>query len=221
MKRQLLISMLFAVVALTSCSKDGDQISEGMSDGSTRSSGIYIPDANFKAYLVANFDRTNDGEISSAEAGNVETIVCSGRNISSLVGIEHFNRITHLDCSNNNLTSINLPGHGNLHYIDCSNNQLTSINVSPNSGLFKFYCDNNNLTSINVSGKTALTDFHCYNNRLTSLDISTNHSLRNFDCSPMAYGFRTLYVNRNQSIQYVTVNRNNAYIPAQTNIEYR
>ncbi|MDR0796860.1 MAG: hypothetical protein LBE79_12570, partial [Tannerella sp.] len=60
---------------------------------------IPIPDANFKAYLVANFDTNGDGEISQAEAAQVKVIECTDKPLSSLEGIEHFTALEELDCS--------------------------------------------------------------------------------------------------------------------------
>ena len=59
---------------------------------------IPIADANFKAYLVANFDTNGDGEISSSEAKQVTYINVNTDNIYSLDGIEYFTNLTYLRC---------------------------------------------------------------------------------------------------------------------------
>ena len=43
---------------------------------------IQIPDADFKAYLVAHFDTNGDGEISVAEAAQVKVIECTDKPLS-------------------------------------------------------------------------------------------------------------------------------------------
>ena len=56
--------------------------------------------------------------------------------------------------------------------LNCSRNQLTSLDVSNNTALEKLPCYGNQLTSLDVSNNTALTYLTCYNNPLTSLDLS-------------------------------------------------
>ena len=62
---------------------------------------IIIPDANFKAYCVENFDTNGDGEISEEEARRVTVISfysdSNHRNIKSLKGIEHFKNLVQLN----------------------------------------------------------------------------------------------------------------------------
>src|SRR5205807_2612299 len=72
---------------------------------------VTIPDSNFKAALLAmpsvNFN--NDKEIQIVEAATFSgSIDVSGKNISSLTGIEAFTALTGLNCNNNSLTKIDL-----------------------------------------------------------------------------------------------------------------
>ena len=53
---------------------------------------IEIPDRSFKYYLVDNFDKNYDNEISITEAKSVQTIDCSSRGIKSLEGIQYFTK---------------------------------------------------------------------------------------------------------------------------------
>ena len=69
---------------------------------------VYIPDANFKAYLVGNtaINTNGDTEIQVSEAIVFNgTIDCNSLNISDLTGIEDFTALTELYCHNNYLTS--------------------------------------------------------------------------------------------------------------------
>ncbi|MBT6650601.1 MAG: T9SS C-terminal target domain-containing protein, partial [Flavobacteriales bacterium] len=62
---------------------------------------VYIPDANFKAYLVGNsaINTNGDSEIQVIEATVFNgTIYCQNLNISDLTGIEDFTALTQLDC---------------------------------------------------------------------------------------------------------------------------
>ncbi|MEJ6598595.1 MAG: hypothetical protein QNL36_00620, partial [Crocinitomicaceae bacterium] len=149
------------------------------------SQDVTIPDANFKALLVAdNAINTNaDNEIQVAEANAYTGLInCSGLGISDLTGIEAFTALTDLYCYANQLTSLDVSSNTALTYLDCFANQLTSLDVSSNTALTDLYCFVNQLTSLNVSGATALTNLVCYDNQLTSLDVSSNTAFTDLYC---------------------------------------
>ena len=66
--------------------------------------------------------------------------------------------------------------------LNCSRNQLTTLDVGQNTALAQLNCGGNQLTSLDVSGCTALISLSCYDNQLTSLDISKNTELHLFKC---------------------------------------
>jgi len=61
--------------------------------------------------------------------------------------------------------------------LDCSDNQLTDLNVSNNTELIGLLCNNNQLTNLDVSNNTELNALRCNNNQLTKLDLSNNMKL--------------------------------------------
>ena len=79
--------------------------------------GIHIPDANLKTYLLALFDDDEDGEISIAEAENVQNVNCSGRSISSIVGLQDCPNLKYLNLNGNNVSVIDLPNLQKLETI--------------------------------------------------------------------------------------------------------
>jgi len=83
---------------------------------------VEIPDANFKAYLLENFDANKDGKISLKEAKAIKVIDCSNRNIEALDGIEKFSNLTSLNCSNNLLDELELNENKKLNKLVCTNN---------------------------------------------------------------------------------------------------
>jgi len=83
---------------------------------------VKIPDANFKAYLLENFDQNKDGNISLKEAKAVKEIICSGKNIQQLNGIEKFVNLEKLDCRNNELEELELRFNKKLNRLLCTNN---------------------------------------------------------------------------------------------------
>ena len=91
--------------------------------------------------------------------------------------------VTELDCSDNQLTSLDVSKNTFLTDLDCFNNQLTSLDLSQNTALTTLYCFDNQLTSLDVSKHTALTTLYCNENQLTSLDVSKNTALTSLSCS--------------------------------------
>ena len=72
---------------------------------------VYIPDANFKTYLVGNtaINTNGDNEIQLSEATIFNgSINCYSQNISDLTGIEAFTNLNSLNVNNNQLTSLDL-----------------------------------------------------------------------------------------------------------------
>ncbi len=146
---------------------------------------VNIPDANFKAYLVGNtaINTNSDTEIQISEANTYTgSILCANLSIADLTGIEAFIMLDTLDCSHNQLTSLDVSANTALVYIHCYNNQLTSLDVSANTALDYLHCADNPLTSLNVSTNTALTRLHCYNAQLTTLNVSANAALTYLWC---------------------------------------
>ena len=83
---------------------------------------VKIPDTNFNAYLLENFDQNKDGNISLKEAKTVKELICSGKNIKQLNGIEKFTNLEKLDCRNNELEELELRFNKKLNRLLCTNN---------------------------------------------------------------------------------------------------
>ena len=151
----------------------------------SHSQNVNIPDANFKSALLSNTSiNTNaDGEIQVSEAiAYSGAISVSNKNISDLAGIEAFTSITGLDCSSNQLTTLNVSSNPLLSTLGCNNNQLASLNISANTGLVNLVCGFNQLNGLSLSSNTALTSVDCGNNNITALNLSANTALVTLSC---------------------------------------
>ncbi|WP_455773036.1 leucine-rich repeat domain-containing protein [Porphyromonas asaccharolytica] len=113
--------------------------------------------------------------------GHVTSLDCSNRDLTSL-NVSGCTSLTELDCHKNQLPSLDVSGCTALTKLDCSDNRLTSLNVSGCTALTELYCGSNRLTSLNASGCTSLTKLDCSDNRLTSLDVSGCTALTELDC---------------------------------------
>ena len=127
---------------------------------------INFPDANLKARLLLSangigiayhngnsfkIDSNNDNEIQVSEALLVNHLVLYNCGISNLSGLEYFINLTHLNCANNTISTLDLMPFTNLIGFDAYNNSLTSLTISNLSQLTNFSCNNNQITSLVVS----------------------------------------------------------------------
>lgn len=160
-----------------------------------------IPDANFKAYLIENFDIDKDGEISEYEASLVEYMDCYNKNIASLCGIEFFKNLKSLNCGINQLIELDVSNNTVLSHLFCFSNLLTELDVSKNPVLVQISCGENQLTELDISKNTVLTNLACSYNQLTELDISKNTTLQYLSCH--SNQLTELDVSRNTALIYL------------------
>ncbi len=147
---------------------------------------VNIPDANFKAALVADpaINTNVDSEIQVTEASAYAgTINVNNQGISDLTGIEAFTGITQLIVQSNDLTSVDLSANTALTYLELGFNQLSSLDVSNNTALTYLSLSGNQLTTLDISANTLLETFTCNQNNLTSLDVSANTALTYLSCT--------------------------------------
>jgi Leucine-rich repeat (LRR) protein len=142
-----------------------------------------IPDSNFELVLVnLGLDNMVDGFVLNSRIDTLTSLIVSSCNIQSLMGIAAFQSLTYLDCSSNNMDTLNLTNNY-LSYLDCSDNKLIEIDVSSHLNLQTFKCSYNEFIQIDVSQNTSLLYFECIKNKLTSLDISNNIFLTELWCN--------------------------------------
>ena len=115
---------------------------------------------------------------------NLETLDCSGNQISSENLKLPSAYLKTLDCSNNRLERLDetvLPA--TLTELDCSDNPLTVLNVDfLNETLTKLGCAATQLSSLSVASLTNLTDLDCSFNRFTALDVTALQKLQKLYC---------------------------------------
>jgi Leucine-rich repeat (LRR) protein len=136
---------------------------------------VTIPDANFVTKLQQLFPSCMNGnqmDTTCAAVVNATSLFVPGSNISNLSGIEYFNNLSTLNCSDNQLAS--LPSLTNsLTTLDCAFNQLLSLPSLPNS-ITTLWCYANQLSSL-PSLPNSLIGLHCYTNQLNILpDLPNN-----------------------------------------------
>ena len=120
--------------------------------------------------------------------------------------IGFFRNLEELDCSENDITSLDISNNPKLTYLDCYDNQLTSLDVSNNTALTTLSCSYNQLTSLDVSNNTELEYLICYRNQLTSLDLSNNKKLTGLTCD--SNQFTSLDLSNNPELDYLCCDNN-------------
>ena len=108
----------------------------------------YIPDDNFEAYLETNgMGNGVDGDdyVTTNNIVGVTNLNVSGLNIADLTGIRFFTALQNLNCSNNQLTGLDVSNNTALIWLDCSDNQLISLDIrNGNNTAFTFFNAINN-----------------------------------------------------------------------------
>ncbi len=146
---------------------------------------VNIPDPAFKNALVNTMcvvsiwgdllddvDTNNDGEIQVLEAAAVNRLKIDNQNIASLQGIEAFSSLFELNCSENNLSTLDLAQNETLAFIYCSHNQLTSLQLSETSDdHIAIDASNNLLTNVTIPPGNNYNLVDLSHNQLTQIQI--------------------------------------------------
>lgn len=168
-----------------------------------------FPDEKFREYVKEKFDKDSNNYLSDEEIGKITGIFVAGKGITTLKGIEHFNRVTYIDAKNNNitdeldlsgcpilatlyvdnsskLTSIKFGDVSKLGDLTCKNTGITELDLSGASNLSWLDCRNDDykgvLESLNLSGAVKLRQLYCLGNKLTKLDLSNCPNLKKLHC---------------------------------------
>ena len=183
MKKIIYPILILIVILIVSCDKDDSEnfISPlpPMSDPNDVCTAM--DDIAFMKYCYENFDVNKDGKVSPSEANAVNLMQIYNKGFRSLQGIQYFNNLKSLDCSGNQLTSLDISRNINLENLDCRNNKLNSL-IAKNANLKSLDCSTNQLTSLDISENINLKRLDCNTNQIISLDISENNKLTELIC---------------------------------------
>jgi Leucine-rich repeat (LRR) protein len=106
---------------------------------------ITFPDSNFRAWINEQPGWVVNGYLTD-EAKRAQNMDVHDKNISDLTGIEYFTELTELNCSSNELATLDITKNLALEELSCSNNKLTVLDVSNNTALTTLNCSGNELT---------------------------------------------------------------------------
>ena len=80
-----------------------------------------IPDTNFEQVLIdlGHDSGAPDGQVLTANISGVDSLDVDNKSITDLTGIAGFTALTYLDCSDNQLTSLDVTRNTALTYLSC------------------------------------------------------------------------------------------------------
>jgi Leucine-rich repeat (LRR) protein len=127
-------------------------------------------DSNFKTAVYTEIGKSSPAPIYDSDVDTITELYLYGIGIKSLAGIEYFTNLHILDCSGNQLSTLDVSNCTALKELSCFHNQLTTLDVSNNTALKELSCFHNQLTTLDVSNCTALMILSCSYNYFTSID---------------------------------------------------
>jgi len=146
----------------------------------------FIPDSIFEEHLInLGYDNLHNGWVLTDSVSSIDTLIISGYpnfEISDLSGIEDFYNLQYLDCSKNNIDTLNVNTNTTLKYFNCSDASISELIIDNLHSLSALDFSFNNLTNVNLSGNPGLTHLNCIRNQLSNLNLSNNTFLASLKC---------------------------------------
>ena len=146
-----------------------------------------FPDMYFRYYIKNSFDKNEDNKLSAKERKSVKKIDVGDASkyqllyeypkAETLKGIEYFPNLEVLDCSDSELSSLNISKNKKLRTLYCNMNSLDKLDLSAAKNLRKLNCSDNYIDSLKISGNKKLTQLFCDGNQLEKLDVKKNKKL--------------------------------------------
>lgn len=98
---------------------------------------VYMPDATFERFVLANFDKNHDGLLGKAdEALAIKSLNVSDFELESILGVEQMKNLEELDCSYNNIKgTLSVAGLTHLKSLHAEHNLMTDLDASGCSAL--------------------------------------------------------------------------------------
>ena len=175
-------------------------VSEKEEEGEDTEQVAVIPETE-NSELVSLLENLGIGEkdaegnlsLTQQDIDETTSLDLSNRKLNNLEGLEVFTNLTKLDCSNNQLTSIDLSELANLEELICSGNSLASLDFTgaPNikilncSECFGLVSRSRSFSNggLDLTGLPYLEELYCDGNDLLQLNVRNNPELSIIECN--------------------------------------
>lgn len=121
----------------------------------------HFGDEYFRYYVGFTFDKDEDGYLSEEERRSITKIDVGEDSmyqleyeypaVKTLKGIEYFTNITELDCSDSELSKLDISQNTKLQKLNCSMNVLENLNIKNNKQIKELYCNDNYINKLNLT----------------------------------------------------------------------
>ncbi|MFS4492847.1 hypothetical protein [Maribacter sp. 2308TA10-17] len=214
LENRILIIILIHILFI-SCTKNKD--SENLPDSEiTR-----IPDSEFERALIALGHDSGpiDGIVLTKNINTIKTLDVSGLFITDLTGIEDFEKLEILNCSENLLSTLDLSKNMVLKDLKCNDNKLSALKLD-NPDLINLFCYDNQLTNIDFSSAINLKKLLGGGNLLSQLNLVNNSKLTELVCFKSNVSSVTLSPSVNlESIVFTESNLTKIDLTSSTNLK--
>ena len=181
---------------------------------------VHFKDPNLKQCIIDTLPG-HPSEVTVATAADMDRVVCPGKGISDLAGLEKFSNLTALDLSANKLTQFSVSfepatncgsAKSCLQQLRIGDNDLTLLSLGNLTSLVWLEAPNNKLKSIEGMGQVSIEVLDVSGNQLTELDLPIQDSLTNANLSGNLLNTVLDQFNKNlnrlQNLQYLDLSHN-------------
>ena len=171
----LCLVMVFSLLPFTASAASGTPINE-----------MNFPDPVFREYVrkiaggpALTDEKARQIEVLDVSDDNIKEVLGNRDPITSLRGIKYLKYVKDLNCSGQELTTLDLERNSSVEKLNCSGNQLTKLWLDRTGSSLKYLtCSVNEFTALDLSKCSELIELSCGNNKLTALDLSANTKLQ-------------------------------------------
>ena len=171
----LCLVMVFSLLPFTASAASGTPINE-----------MNFPDPVFREYVrkiaggpALTDEKARQIEVLDVSDDNIKEVLGKRDPITSLRGIKYLKYVKDLNCSGQELTTLDLERNSSVEKLNCSGNQLTKLWLDRTGSSLKYLtCSVNQFTALDLSKCSELIELSCSSNKLTSLDLSANKKLQ-------------------------------------------
>lgn len=164
-------------LVLTLCLAAGMVLTGKAQDPGVPLDSSAFPDPAFLGW-VQKQDTDGDGFLSPAEGEAVTRMDLRKLGIQDLSGLEYFPALEYLNCSENDLVSLELADFPALTSLTCNeNSRLSELILSGVPALEQLYCFDSSLSQLDLHGLPNLTYLAWGGSPLEELDLSGNPNL--------------------------------------------